>query len=915
MENQHSSDLIGQRKYRLEKVAKLREIGIDPYPSVARKTHTNAQIIDEFDGLEGQEVTVIGRLDSWREHGKLIFGEIRDQSGPLQLYIKADELKETNIDNQRIGFDDLNLLDIGDFILATGIVTKTQRGEISVLPHTIKIAAKSIRPLPKEMEDKEERYRRRYVDMNIRPNIRQMFERRARFWQAHRDFLNSQGFFEVNIPILEHIPGGGDAVPFTTHMNAIHEDFYLRISHELPLKRLIGAGFDKVYDIGARFRNEGLSDEHLPEHVAMEFYWAYANWEDGMNFVQDLFNYVIKETYGGQMIFNIKDFEVEFGKEWERIDFNEIMNQHFDIGDVYSVNIETVKKLLSENQIEYEESINVPRGVDMLWKKIRKTIAGPAFLVNHPKYLSPLQKPSLENPKIVERCQPIIAGSELGNGWSELNDPVEQYERFVEQQEMRDAGDEEAQWLDIDYVEMLEYGMPPTFGWGHSERVFWFLENVTAKEGVPFPQLKFHIDDLTKELYPEIDFENLRDINTSDEAIGIISGSSSIDKVPQVNLANISEKIASSNPGVKFGYIVLENVEVGSSSKDLEELKAHVGSYAKARFSSIEELKEDENISGFRSLYKSFGSDPNSNLNSAEALLRRIILGKGLYDINNIVDTYNVTSAEFRIPMAAYDLDSVNGGIELRPASENEEIIKIGETTPTKTNGGEFVYADESGVICLDYNYRDSDRTKITENTKKMIVFVDGHESISKEYIKGVLAKAAERFIKFANAKVVGKGFSWNEQSSIRKGFIFSEDNQDFENRIAVVVNKELETWQIANAIAHISAYLGHKLDERFATGENFVSSDGVNHPRNTQYPIVIFGAKPGQMTNFMKDVRGSGNLYHGFIKEMIDTTNDKEITEILKSKPDDEIQYLGIGVFGKNKDLKRLTNKFSLYK
>ncbi|HEY9885718.1 MAG TPA: OB-fold nucleic acid binding domain-containing protein, partial [Vampirovibrionales bacterium] len=201
--DEHSSDLIGQRQYRLEKVSKLRELGIDPYPSVARKTHTNQEVIDNFDELEGKEVTVIGRLDSWREHGQLIFGEIRDQSGKIQLYIKSDTVNPTNIENQSLGFEDLNLVDLGDFVLATGEVTKTQRGEISVMPHTIKVASKTIRPLPNEMEDKEERFRRRYVDMNVHPEVRQMFERRAKFWQAHRDFLNSKGFFEVNIPVLE----------------------------------------------------------------------------------------------------------------------------------------------------------------------------------------------------------------------------------------------------------------------------------------------------------------------------------------------------------------------------------------------------------------------------------------------------------------------------------------------------------------------------------------------------------------------------------------------------------------------------------------------------------------------------------------------------------------------------------------
>jgi lysyl-tRNA synthetase class 2 len=295
-------------------------------------------------------------------------------------------------------------------------------------------------------------------------------------------------------------------------MNAIDEDFYLRISHELPLKRLIGGGFERVYDIGARFRNEGLSDEHLPEHVAMEFYWAYADWQEGMLFIEELFDFILERVYEGKKQFKIRGFDVDFSKGWERIDFAEIMQEKYGIKDIYSVTLAQVKAALDKHAIDYhEESLNVPRGVDTLWKQLRKEVAGPAFLINHPKYLSPLQKASLDNPQMVERFQPIIAGSELGNGWSEVNDAVDQYERFVEQQEMRDAGDDEAQWLDIDYVEMLEYGMAPNFGYGHSERVFWFLEDVTAREGVPFPQLKFHISDDTKKIYPDIDFDSIRD--------------------------------------------------------------------------------------------------------------------------------------------------------------------------------------------------------------------------------------------------------------------------------------------------------------------------------------------------------------------------------------------------------------------
>ena len=360
-----------------------------------------------------------------------------------------------------------------------------------------------MRPLPNRwdgLKDKETRLRRRYLDTNINDAVYQRFIRRAKFWEAHREFFKKNNFLEMNIPVLEHIPGGADAKPFVTHMDAIDQDFYLRISQELYLKRLIGGGYERVYEIGPRFRNEGLSDEHLPEHMAMEFYWAYADWQEGMAFVKDLFMHIIEKVYDGKSKFSIRGFEVDFSRGWEEIDFAEIIKSKYGI-DVYDTSIAQVKDAVSKTGESTGGITSVTRGIDTLWKRTRKELGGPAFLINHPKFLSPLSKSKVDEPHVTERFQPIIGGSELGNGWSEINDPLDQLERFKEQQSMRDAGDAEAQWLDIDYVEMLEYGMPPTFGYGHSERVFWYLEDVPAREGVIFPQLKFEVDETSKDIY------------------------------------------------------------------------------------------------------------------------------------------------------------------------------------------------------------------------------------------------------------------------------------------------------------------------------------------------------------------------------------------------------------------------------
>ena len=445
-------------------------------------------------------MSVVGRVMNLRKFGKLAFIVLRDSSGQVQLFLHGPDVTELDAKRGTLGMKQLSLLDSGDYLQATGIVIKTK---ISVGVRELRLLTKSLRPIPEKLENKEERFRRRYLDMNVNQEVRQRFIRRSKFWQATRDFLNNNGFIEINTPVLEYTTGGADANPFVTYMDALDkQQFYLRISQELPLKRLIGAGFEKVYDLGPRFRNESYSDEHLPEHIAMEWYAAYWDWQKGRSFMEDMYKYVLKETFG-TLKFNIKGFDIDMGREWEVWDYAEVIAKHYDI-DVYNTTIEEVTKKLKENNLEVKKTDSIPRGIDKLWKNIRKDVAGPVWLVNTPKFISPLAKSNVDNPLAVERFQPVIAGTELGNGYSELNDPIDQLNRFTEQQAMRDAGDDEAMMLDIDFVEMLEYGMPPTCGWGYSERVFWTFEGVTAREGVPFPHLKHEIDESTKAIYSNL---------------------------------------------------------------------------------------------------------------------------------------------------------------------------------------------------------------------------------------------------------------------------------------------------------------------------------------------------------------------------------------------------------------------------
>lgn len=494
------------RDERLRKLTQLKELGINPYPADSHRTHSTNDVVSRFDELQGQTVTVVGRIMGLRKFGKLAFIVLRDQTGQVQLFLHAPDVATLEAGRGIVGMSELPLLDSGDFIEATGEVIKTKTGEISVGVRTLRLLSKSLRPMPTELIDKEQRLRRRYVDMAVNQEVRERFERRSRFWRATRDFLVERGFMEINIPVLEITAGGADATPFVTHMNALDQDFYLRISHELPLKRLLVAGYEKVFDIGPRFRNENYSEEHLPEHVAMEWYWAYADWEMGMEMTEQMIRYIVDKTWGTRQFALADGRQIDFGSDGEhfpRISFVDVLQNEYGI-DVFNSSIEEIAAKLKENGLEVEKQDNRQRSLDKLWKKYRKTLSGPAFLVDMPTFMQPLAKVQPSNPQLTEQFNLVFGGSEMCKAFSELNDPVDQYGRFIEQQKLRDAGDDEAQMMDIDYVEALEYGMPPACGLGFSERVFWSLEGVSAREGVPFPHLRHEIDETTKSVYPDI---------------------------------------------------------------------------------------------------------------------------------------------------------------------------------------------------------------------------------------------------------------------------------------------------------------------------------------------------------------------------------------------------------------------------
>lgn len=491
------------RDERLRKLQDLKDLGINPYPADSHRTHNAGDIVNRFSELEGQTATVAGRIVGIRKFGKLAFIVLKDISGEIQLFLQDGRIDSFNASLGQLGLSEISLLDSGDFIEATGEIIKSKTGEISIAVQTLRLLTKALRPIPTELTNKEERFRRRYVDMNVNEEVRERFIRRSKFWQATRDFLNGQGFIEINIPVLEITAGGADANPFVTHMDALDQDFYLRISHELPLKRLLVAGYEKVFDIGPRFRNENYSDEHLPEHVAMEWYWAYADWQKGMQITEEMTRFIVDKTWGTRKFTLADGSEVDFGVDGEhfpKVSFVDVLKNEFGI-DVFNSPIEEIAAKLKSEGLEVEKQDNRQRSLDKLWKKYRKTLTGPVFLVDMPTFMQPLAKVQPDNPELTEQFNLVFGGSEMCKAFSELNDPIDQYNRFMEQQSLRDGGDDEAQMMDIDYVEALEYAMPPACGLGFSERIFWSLEGVTAREGVPFPQLRSEVDEITKAIY------------------------------------------------------------------------------------------------------------------------------------------------------------------------------------------------------------------------------------------------------------------------------------------------------------------------------------------------------------------------------------------------------------------------------
>ncbi|MGI6485667.1 MAG: lysine--tRNA ligase [Tepidanaerobacteraceae bacterium] len=474
---------------RLKKLQELRQMDVNPYGKKYSTTHNSQDIKEGFEQLNGESVKVAGRVMAIRGHGKAAFFDLQDQQGRIQIYIKKDNV------NERI-FRIFKLLDIGDIVGVAGEVFKTHKGEISVFLADITVLAKSLKPLPEKwhgLKDVEIRYRQRYLDLIVNPDVKETFIIRSKMINSMRSYLNEKGFLEVETPVLSPLAGGAAARPFITHHNALDIDLYLRIATELYLKRLIVGGFERVYEIGKDFRNEGISIKHNPEFTMIELYQAYADYNDMMHLTEDLIAHVAQQVLGTTKTM-YQNEEIDLTPPWKRLTLMDAVKVYTDIDFTkIKTSEEAYRAAKSLNIEEVSENDSIGKILNAVFEeKVESNLIQPTFILDYPIEISPLAKKKEENPNLTYRFEAFIMGREIANAFSELNDPIDQKDRFLNQLKEREAGDEEAHMYDEDFITALEYGMPPTggLGIGIDRLVMLMTDSYSIRDVILFPTMR-----------------------------------------------------------------------------------------------------------------------------------------------------------------------------------------------------------------------------------------------------------------------------------------------------------------------------------------------------------------------------------------------------------------------------------------
>lgn len=711
---------------RSEKLAEIRALGIDPYPAKFSPTQSASALQHKYEAhqLGGSEeaeagktehAVLAGRLVLFRAMGKNAFAQLQDGTGRIQLMFNKDGTEVAGLpsspDLTAMKFIEKKL-DLGDFIGVEGNLFRTQKGELTLFVRKVTLLCKTLLPLPdkhKGLADVEVRYRKRWLDLITHQEVAETFKQRSRILYLIRQYFAKAGFAEVETPILQNIYGGAEARPFTTELNALHQQMYLRISLEISLKKLIVGGLDRVFEISKVFRNEGLDRTHNPEFTMLEAYAAYWDYNDMMVFTEELFQSLALELFGSTQI-QIGDKTIDVKAPWIRMSMVDAIKHYVKIDVNVLSDDELRAKLLELGTQDPKEIKAAPRGIliaKIFGEMAEPFLIQPHHIIDHPIETTPLCKlhrdPKLRAQNFVERFESFINGSEMCNSYTELNDPELQRKLLERQGTLREQGNEEAHPLDEEFIEAICQGMPPTGGLGIGiDRLVMLLTQAASIRDVLF-------------------FPIMRNENAIEE-----TGEQQF---------RIDAPVLEKYPHVKVGMIHGKGLNNKVSHPEIVAKLRQVESEIRQKY-TLETLLALPKINDWREAYRQFGFAPSAHRSSVEALLRRVVQGKELPSISPIVDLYNIVSMQNILPAGGDDVSKVAGSIRLTVADGSEKFIMLGSDKPEPIKKGEVVYRDSDEVLCRSWNYRECEKTKITPDTHDVCLVLEGLEHTSHEELE-----------------------------------------------------------------------------------------------------------------------------------------------------------------------------------
>ncbi len=713
-------------KNRSEKLAEIRALGIDPYPPKFSPTQSAHALQHKYEAHslgpsaaaeagETEYVALAGRLVLFRAMGKNVFAQLQDSTGRIQLMFNRDLTEVAGLPSlpelSPLKFIEKKL-DLGDFIGVEGHLFRTQKGELTLFVRKVTLLCKTLLPLPdkhKGLTDIETRYRKRWLDLITHPEVAATFRLRSRILHLIRAYCAKAGFDEVETPILQSIYGGAEAKPFTTELNALHQKMFLRISLEISLKKLIVGGMERVFEISKVFRNEGLDRTHNPEFTMLEAYAAYWDYNDMMVFTEDLFEMLALELFGSTRI-QVEGREIDLKTPWIRMSMVDAIKTYARI-DVHAYSDEELRsQLLTLTHLDPKEIQKAPRGIliaKVFGEWVEPHLIQPHHIIDHPIETTPLCKlhrdPKLRSEQFVERFESFINGAEICNSYTELNDPELQRKLLMQQNDLREGGNEEAHPLDEEFIEAICQGMPPTggLGIGIDRLVMLMTQAPSIRDVLFFPIMR-------------------------NETAALDAGAREF---------RIDASIIEKYPTVKVGMIEGRGLNNQKTSPEIVTHLREMEQEIRQKY-TLETLAVLPKVHDWREAYRKFGFSPSAHRSSVEALLRRVVQGKELPSISPIVDLYNVVSMKHLLPAGGDDLEKVVGSIRLTVADGSEKFIMLGSDKPEFIKKGEVIYRDDEEVLCRSWNYRECEKTKITAATQNVCLVLEGLEHTTEHEIK-----------------------------------------------------------------------------------------------------------------------------------------------------------------------------------